>query len=265
MVVDGAYHGHTGDLIEISPYKFDGKGGFPKPATTHKVPIPCMYRGAHRADPNAGVAFAAYAKTAVEQIVREGRKPCAWFCEGVLSTAGYVPLPEGYLKEVYKHIRAEGGVCVSDEVQSGFGRVGSGKMWGFELQDVVPDIVTMGKPMGNGFPLAAVVTRVEIARAFANGMEYFNTFGGGPVAMRVGSAVLQAIHQDGLLGHVDAVGVYMQQRLRALMSKHAVLADVRGAGLMIGVEIVRDRNTQVRAYPCVCVCVCVCVCLCVCV
>jgi 4-aminobutyrate aminotransferase-like enzyme len=243
VVVEGAYHGHTGAIVEISPYKFDGKGGFPKPATTHKVPIPCVYRGHHHGS-EAGAAYAAYVKTAVDEIKRAGRKPAAWFCEGVLSTAGYIPLPSGYLNEVYKYIRDEGGICVSDEVQSGFGRVGQGKMWGFELQGVVPDIVTMGKPMGNGFPLAAVVTRVEIAQAFANGMEYFNTFGGGPVAMRVGSAVLQAIREDALLLHVNQVGHYMQARLRALISKHKVIGDVRGAGLMIGVELVRNAATK---------------------
>jgi len=244
VVVDGAYHGHTAEIVKISPYKYNGKGGFPEPATTHTVPIPCMYRGKHRNDANAGAAYAAYAREAVDRIKQQGRKPAAWFCEGMLSTAGYVPLPEGYLADVYASIRAAGGVCVSDEVQSGFGRAGSGKMWGFELQGVVPDIVTMGKPMGNGFPLAAVVTRSEIAQAFANGMEYFNTFGGGPVAMKVGAAVLEAIRVDGILAHVHVVGTYMQEQLRELEAKHRVVGHVRGAGLFIGVELVRDSASR---------------------
>jgi len=244
IVVDGAYHGHTGTIVRISPYKYEGKGGFARPDTTHAVPIPCMYRGKHRNDSEPGAAYAKHVKDAVDKIKSEGRAPAAWFCEGLLSTAGYVPLPPDYLKEVYQYIRAEGGVCVSDEVQSGFARAGSGKMWGFELQDVIPDIVTMGKPMGNGFPLAAVVTRVEIAQAFANGMEYFNTFGGGPVAMRVGSAVLDAIKHDRLLAHVEHTGPYFMDRLRCLQEKHRVIGDVRGAGLFIGVELVRDSETQ---------------------
>lgn len=244
VVVDGAYHGHTHEVVKISPYKYEGKGGFPQPDTTHKVPIPCMYRGKHRNDSNPGAAYAEYARRAVDDIAEKGRKPAAFFCEGVLSTAGYVPLPKGYLRDVYRYIRAQGGVCVSDEVQSGFGRSGSGKMWGFELQDVVPDIVTMGKPMGNCFPLAAVVTRVEIAQAFANGMEYFNTFGGGPVAMRVGSAVLQAIREDNVLAHVEDVGPYLLSLLRALQDKHKCIGDVRGAGLFIGVELVRGDGSQ---------------------
>ena len=129
IVVDGAYHGHTGEIVKISPYKYEGKGGFPKPEHTHSVPIPCLYRGKHSNDPDPGAKYAAYVKSAVDEIKKEGRKPAAWFCEGVLSTAGYVPLPKGYLKDVYKYIRAEGGICVSDEVQSGFGRVGSNMMW----------------------------------------------------------------------------------------------------------------------------------------
>jgi 4-aminobutyrate aminotransferase-like enzyme len=244
VVVDGAYHGHTHEIIKISPYKYEGKGGFPQPDTTHKVPIPCLYRGEHCDDSNAGAAYAEHAKRAVDAITKKGRKPAAFFCEGALSTAGYVPLPPGYLQDVYRYIRGQGGICVSDEVQSGFGRSGSGKMWGFELQGVVPDIVTMGKPMGNCFPLAAVVTRVEIAQAFANGMEYFNTFGGGPVAMRVGSAVLQAMREDKILQHVADVGPYMVDRLRTLQTKHKCVGDVRGVGLFIGVELVRDRASK---------------------
>jgi len=189
VCIQGGYHGHTGELIKISPYKYEGKGGFAPPETTWKVPCPDVFRGVHRNDPKPGESYAAYVEKTVDEIRAKGRKPAAFFCEGMLSTAGYIALPPGYLPNVYKAIRGAGGVCVSDEVQSGFARAGENKMWGFQLSGVQPDVVTMGKPMGNGFPLAAVVTTKEIADSFANGMEYFNTFGGGPVAMRVGKAV----------------------------------------------------------------------------
>jgi 4-aminobutyrate aminotransferase-like enzyme len=133
-------------------------------------------------------------------------------------------------------------VCIADEVQVGFGRVGS-HFWGFETQDVVPDIVTMGKPMGNGHPLAAVATTRAIAEAFANGMEYFNTFGGNPVSCAVGSAVLDVIAEEGLQENALRVGEHLLQGLRGLMARHTLIGDVRGLGLFIGVELVRDRET----------------------
>jgi len=159
-----------------------------------------------------------------------------------LGCGGQIVLPDGYLPEAFAHVRAAGGVCIADEVQVGFGRVGS-HFWGFETQDVVPDIVTMGKPIGNGHPLAAVATSYAIADAFANGMEYFNTFGGNPVSCAVGSAVLDVIADEDLQGNALRVGEYLQQGLQELMDRHALIGDVRGRGLFIGVELVRDRET----------------------
>ena len=164
------------------------------------------------------------------------------FCESLLSCGGQIVLPDGYLREVYKQIRASGGVCVADEVQVGFGRVGS-HFWGFETQGVVPDIVTMGKPIGNGHPLGAVVTTPDIAAAFANGMEYFNTYGGNPVSCAVGLAVLETILSEGLQAHAQQVGGQLKASLKKLIPKHAVVGDVRGLGMFLGVEFVHDRAT----------------------
>jgi len=247
VCIQGGYHGHTGELIKISPYKYEGKGGFAPPETTWKVPCPDVFRGVHRNDPKPGESYAAYVEKTVDEIRAKGRKPAAFFCEGMLSTAGYIALPPGYLPNVYKAIRGAGGVCVSDEVQSGFARAGENKMWGFQLSGVQPDVVTMGKPMGNGFPLAAVVTTKEIADSFANGMEYFNTFGGGPVAMRVGKAVLQAIESDGILDNVDQVGKYFKKRLTDLCKKHEMAGNVRGSGLFLGLELVKSKASLTPA------------------
>jgi len=150
-------------------------------------------------------------------------------------------LPENYLKEVYRYVRNAGGVCIADEVQVGFGRVGT-HFWGFETQDVIPDIVTMGKPIGNGHPLAAVVTTPEIAASFNNGMEYFNTFGGNPVSCAIGLAVLDVIAEEGLQENAHLVGTHLMDGMRALMGKHALIGDVRGLGLFVGIELVLERQ-----------------------
>ena len=152
-------------------------------------------------------------------------------------------LPPGYLAEAYRHVRAAGGVCIADEVQVGFGRLGT-RFWGFETQGVVPDIVMMGKPIGNGFPLAAVVTTPEIAAAFDNGMEYFNTFGGNPVACAVGLAVLDVLRDERLQEQRAARRRSPALRARGpAWSRHALVGDVRGSGLFLGVELVRTATT----------------------
>ncbi|EKX33447.1 hypothetical protein GUITHDRAFT_90739 [Guillardia theta CCMP2712] len=248
IVMEGAYHGHTEELIKISPYKFDGKGGFPQPANVWKVPVPDMFRGDHRSDSNPARSYALHVKTALDKMKTSGKRPAAFICEGMLSTAGYHPLPPRYLKQVYELVREEGGVCISDEVQSGFGRAGEGKMWGFELGDAVPDIVTLGKPMGNGFPLAAVVTTKELAASFANGMEYFNTFGGSTAAMRVGQAVLEIRRKrDREEERRRAVGRHLKKELNKLRDRHECIGDVRGSGLFLGLEFVRDKSSCLPA------------------
>ena len=179
---------------------------------------------------------------AARKIADTGQSLAAFFCESALSCGGQIILPRNYLSDVYTAVRNAGGVCVADEVQTGFGRAGT-HFWMFETQGVVPDIVTLGKPIGNGHPLGAVITTREIAASFANGMEYFNTFGGNPVSCAVGLAVLDVIRDEELQQNALEVGDYLKQQLRELQNRHPLIGDVRGLGLFIGIEFVRDPET----------------------
>lgn len=247
VVVDVAYHGNTSALIDISPYKFNGPGGAGKPAHVQVVPMPDTYRGQFKADdPHAGEQYARFVQQAIEQIREQQRNVAAFICESMPGCGGQIVLPPDYLEKAYRHTRNAGGVCIADEVQTGFGRVGT-HFWAFETQGVVPDIVTMGKPIGNGHPLAAVVTTPAIAASFANGMEYFNTFGGNPVSCAVGMAVLDVIEQEQLQTHAWQVGSHLLLALRSLMEKHPLIGDVRGLGLFVGIELVRNRETLAPA------------------
>jgi 4-aminobutyrate aminotransferase-like enzyme len=178
----------------------------------------------------------------------KGKKPAAFICETLLGVGGQMPLPDGYLEAVYAHVQKAGGVCIADEVQVGFGRVGSA-FWGFELQNVVPDMVVLGKPIGNGHPMGAVIVTRAIADAFNNGLEYFNTFGGNPVSMATGMAVLEVVKEEGMQQQALEVGEHLMDRLKTLMAQHPIIGDVRGRGLFIGVELVRDRQTKEPAVP----------------
>lgn len=247
IVQEHAYHGNTNAVIDISPYKFEGPGGMGQPGYVHKVMVPDVYRGPYKAsDPEAAKKYAADVSRVVRQLQSQNKPPAAFIHESLLSVAGQIIFPDGYLKDAYAYVREAGGVCIADEVQVGFGRVGT-HMWAFETQGVVPDIVTMGKPMGNGHPLAAVVTTPEIADSFNNGMEYFNTFGGNPVSCAIGLAVLDVIRDDGLQAHALDVGNYMKSELANVMEKHPLIGDVRGMGLFIGIELVEDRETLAPA------------------
>ena len=244
LVVDGAYHGNTSACIEASPYKFDGPGGDGAPDHVHKVMLPYPYRGPHFAmNEAAGEAYAADIDRAIEALSERGEKPGAYICESVHGVAGQIVMPDGYLRAVYGKVRAAGGVCIADEVQVGFGRVGC-HMWAFETQGVVPDIVTLGKPIANGHPMALVVTTQEIADAFVTGMEYFNTFGGNPVSCAIGMAVLDVIEDEELQKNALETGAYLQSRLRDLQREFDVIGDVRGLGLFIGAELVTNRETR---------------------
>jgi 4-aminobutyrate aminotransferase-like enzyme/Ser/Thr protein kinase RdoA (MazF antagonist) len=249
IVLDHAYHGTSTVAMEMSPYKFDGNGGFGKMPWIHKALSPDLYRGPYGYDDaRAGVKYAEDVQRIIEELKNEDKVPAAFICETLLGVGGQLPLPDGYLKAVYQHTKSAGGVCIADEVQVGFGRVGE-KFWGFELQDVVPDIVVMGKPMGNGHPLAAVVVTDEIADAFNNGMEYFNTFGGNPVSMATGLAVLDVIQDEEMQQHALKIGNHLIAGLKRLMNKYPIIGDVRGHGLFIGVEMVKDRQTKEPAIP----------------
>jgi 4-aminobutyrate aminotransferase-like enzyme len=172
-----------------------------------------------------------------------GTPVAAFLGESLLSCGGQIVPPPGYLKAVYRRVRSAGGVAIADEVQVGFGRVGS-HFWGFETQDVVPDIVVMGKPAGNGHPLGIVVTSPEIAASFANGMEYFSTFGGNPVSCAIGLAVLDVLADEKLQANAHAVGTHLLRGLQQLVQHHEAAGDARGLGLFAGLELVRDRDQR---------------------
>ncbi len=244
IVLEGAYHGTSMADIEISPYKYASKGGSGSADHIHEVPMPDTYRGLYNADdPDVGKKYAGLVKQEIDKINKNGKKLSAFICESILGCGGQIVLPENYLKEAYAHARAVGGLCIADEVQVGFGRIGS-HMWAFETQDVIPDIVTLGKPMGNGHPIAAVITSQEIADAFANGMEYFNTFGGNPVSCAAGLAVLDVIEKEKLKKHALKIGNQLLKALKKLMKKHSIIGDVRGLGLFIGVELVKNPASK---------------------
>ncbi len=238
FVLDAAYHGNTSALIDISPYKFNGRGGRGKPKHVEVMPLPDVYSGPYRG-PDAGARYAAHVADAVEH----SRGPAAFFAESASGCGGQIFFPRGYLAEAFAAVRAAGGVCVADEVQTGFGRAGS-HFWMFQTQRVVPDIVTMGKPIANGHPMGAVVTTREIADSFANGMEYFNTFGGNPASCAAGLAVLDVIRDEGLQENARATGDYLLAGLRDMATRHPLIGDVRGCGLFLGIELVRDRDTR---------------------
>ena len=247
ITLDWAYHGHTQALIDISPYKYKRKGGKGRPETTWEAPLPDAYRAPEdwpRAE--IGRRYAAAIGEAAAQIAGLGRKPAAFIAESLPSSAGQIVLPEGYLKAAHEAARKAGAIVIADEVQIGFGRVGS-HLWAFETQNAVPDIVTMGKPIGNGHPMAALVTTEEIADAFANGMEYFNTFGGNPVSCAVGLKVLEIIERDRLMRNATEIGDYLLGRMRGLMDRHEVIGDVRGLGLMLGLDLVKARKSKAPA------------------
>lgn len=244
IVSQVGYHGNTNGCIDISSYKFDGKGGKGKPPHVHVIPIPDTYRGLYRSeDKNAGTKYADHVKDAISSLQHTNRKPAALIFESVISCGGQVELPHNFLKQAYAYTRAAGGVCVADEVQTGCGRAGE-HFWAFQQHDVVPDIVTIGKPIGNGHPLGVVVTTQELADAFKNGMEYFNTFGGNPVSCAIGLEVLRIVKEEGLQQNAKEVGAYLKSGLNDLMNDFEIIGDVRGPGLFIGFELVTNRTTK---------------------
>ncbi|KNY17359.1 hypothetical protein AKG11_08950 [Shinella sp. SUS2] len=247
ITLDWSYHGTTQELIDISPYKFRRKGGKgPKPHV-HVATVPDSYRAPDNwSVEEHGKRFAESVAELIAGMQAKGEGPGFFIAESIPSVAGQVFLPEGYLKEVYRLVREAGGVCIADEVQVGFGRVGS-HWWAFETQGVVPDIVTMGKPIGDGHPMAAVVTTREVTDSFNNGMEYFNTFGGNPVSCAVGLAVLDVIESQNLRGNALTIGNYLMDAFRAMQTRYDVIGDVRGLGLFLGIELVTDRRTKAPA------------------
>ncbi len=243
IVLAAAYHGNTTGLVDLSPYKHAGPGGSGAPDWVHVAPLADDYRGLYkRSDPKAGAKYAAYVAEIIGRLRAGGRRLAGFIAETCPSVGGQLILPPGYLADVYRHVRNVGALCIADEVQTGLGRMGT-HFWAFEAQRVVPDIVVMGKPLGNGHPIGAVVTTPEIAASFDNGMEFFSTFGGNTVSCAVGIAVLDVIRDEQLQQHALTIGDRMLSALRSLMDRHPLIGDVRGSGLFLGVELVRDRDT----------------------
>jgi 4-aminobutyrate aminotransferase-like enzyme/Ser/Thr protein kinase RdoA (MazF antagonist) len=247
IVLEHAYHGNTSTLIDISPYKFDGPGGSGRKPWVHIACMPDDYRGKYRReDAQAGTKYAAHVGEILDAMHRQGRAPAAYIAEALPSVGGQIVFPPNYLEQVYTRVRAAGGLCIADEVQVGFGRLGT-HFWGFETQNVIPDIVVLGKPIGNGFPLAAVITTPKIARSFDNGMEFFSTFGGNPVACAAGLAVLRVVEDEKLQERAFRAGGYLKESLRALQKQYPIIGDVRGSGLFLGVDLVLDPVTHSAA------------------
>jgi len=231
LVADGGYHGNTSMLVQLSPYKFLGPGGkgVAEP-WVHVVPVPDEYR-------RAGVDYDQETK----DVISNAGDVAGFLIEPMLSCAGQIPLPDGYLKLAQTYTKEAGGLLIVDEVQVGFGRFGT-HMWAFESQDVVPDIVVLGKSIGNGHPMAAVFTTKEIASSLGE-MEWFSSTGGNPVSCAIGDAVLDVIEDEGLQEQAKEHGEYFLNGLRKLKESYPAIGDVRGRGLFIGIEFVHDRIT----------------------
>ncbi len=226
IVLEHAYHGNTTTLIDISPYKHDGPGGSGPPEWVHKAPLPSSVNDA---------------QAVVEIAGKLDSRLCGFIAESMPSVAGQIVLPDGYLRSVYDAVRDAGGVCIADEVQTGYGRIGT-HFWGYEKYGVVPDIVVLGKPIGNGHPIGAVITTPSIAKSFNNGMEFFSTFGGNNVSCAIGLTVLEVVQDENLQSHALEVGEHLLKGLRELQQRHEIIADVRGSGLFLGVELIKDGN-----------------------
>ncbi len=247
LVLENAYHGNTGTVTDISPYKFDGPGGTGRKPWVHVAPIADDYRGPYRrGEPDLGRRYAGDVAGILADMQKDGRRLAAYIAESVPSVGGQVFFPDGYLAEVYRAVRAAGGLCIADEVQVGFGRLGR-CWWGFETQHVIPDIVVLAKPIANCFPLAAVVTTPRIAASFNNGMEFFSTYGGNPVSCAAGLAVLDVLRDDRLQANALTMGNDLIGKLRGLQNKYPLIGDVRGMGLFLGIDLVTDRETRTPA------------------
>jgi 4-aminobutyrate aminotransferase-like enzyme/Ser/Thr protein kinase RdoA (MazF antagonist) len=234
VVLENGYHGNTSVGIEISAYKFDGKGGKGVGADILKLPLPNLFQGKFKTAQE-------YANQAIELIEQLPQKPCAFIAEPISGCGGQVPLAGGYLAILYEYFKKNGILTISDEVQTGFGRLGKW-YWGFEMHNVIPDFVVLGKPMGNGHPVAAVITTEHIAEQFANGMEFFSSFGGNQVSCEVVISVIETIERENLQANAYMVGEYFKNELLKLQNKYPAIADVRGEGLFLGVEFLNHKG-----------------------
>eukprot|EP01035_Chromulina_nebulosa_P019952 gene19952-25919_t len=247
ICLDYAYHGHTQSLVDISPYKWaqavDGKNY--QPSTTHVISCPDSYRGKYRGfNDETGSLYANEVKDLIDRVGGIG----TFIAESIVGCGGQIVLPPTYLSKVYDIMHQNGGVCIADEVQTGFARAGT-HFWTFQTYGVIPDIVTCGKPMGNGYPIAAVVCRREVANSFAaSGIEYFNTYSGNSVACAIAEAVYDTIISENLQNNALVIGNYMIDELKQLQSKYQCIGDIRGFGLFQGIEFI-DVNSLPVILP----------------
>ena len=241
LVMDNAYHGHTNSLIDLSPYKFKGKGGGGKKDYVHVLRMPDEIRGKWTKENSKWIEnYIEEAKELVNNNFNHKKLLASFFFESILGCGGQVVLPKNYIKEICKIVRKHNALCIADEVQTGFGRVGN-NFWAFEEHEIIPDIVTLGKPMGNGHPIAAVVTTKKIADSFNNGMEYFNSFGGNPVSCAVGNAVLDVIKNKSLQQNAKLVGNYFINILEKLKREFPnFISKISGRGLFIGIDLIEN-------------------------
>jgi 4-aminobutyrate aminotransferase-like enzyme len=241
---DHGYHGNTTGCIDISAYKFNAKGGIGQADWVQLVEVADEYRGSYQADdPQCAEKYAALVDTALANVDARGGKVAGFIAETFPSVGGQIIPPKGYLQDVYKKIRAAGGVCIADEVQTALGRLGE-YYFAFEQQQVTPDIVVMGKPIGNGHPIGVLVTTKAIAESFAKGPEYFSTFGGSNLSCRIGKEVLDIVDDEGLMENAKVMGEKLLSGLKRLKATHPMIGDVRGCGLFIGLDLVDDRATK---------------------
>ncbi|XP_052265743.1 5-phosphohydroxy-L-lysine phospho-lyase-like isoform X2 [Dreissena polymorpha] len=240
IVIDNAYHGNTENLISISPKKLK-EHNLPIENWVHVVPTPDVYRGKYREDNiNPGQLYANEVKLAIAKAMANGRKISAFICEPLIAAAGAIVPPKNFLELAYRYVREAGGLCIADEIQTGLGRCGE-HYWAFQSHDVVPDIVTLGKSLGNGHPISILVTTKEISDSLN---EFSSSYGGNPVACAMGMAVLDVIQNEHMLSSAKSVGKCLMDELRRILPNHRLMGDVRGMGMMVGVEIVQDKESR---------------------
>ncbi|CAH1794272.1 unnamed protein product [Owenia fusiformis] len=240
ICVDNAYHGNLGSLINISPCRFKKMQDFVKEDWVHVAPVPDVYRGIHRDTSNPGQKYATEVAKIITHAHANNRQIAGYISELTMTNAGVIKPPIDYFKLIYSIVRGAGGVCIADEIQTGLGRVGE-HWWAFQHFDVVPDIVTCGKPMGNGHPMAAVVTSHQIADCLG---DFISTYGGNPVACAIGLSVLDIIHNEKLMSAAKSVGRCLLEGFKAILPLHTTMGDVRGLGMVVGVEIVTDKESR---------------------
>ena len=244
IAVDHGYHGSTTGAIDVSAYKFNARGGVGQADWVQLVDVADEYRGQYRSDdPDRANKYANLVGDAIRTIASKNGVLAGFIAETFPSVGGQIIPPVGYLKSVYQQVREAGGLCIADEVQTAFGRLGE-YYFAFEQQQVIPDIVVMGKPIGNGHPIGILVTTKAIAASFAQGPEYFSTFGGSNLSCRIGKEVLDIVDDEGLMENARERGNQLLSGLRALQRKHPLIGDVRGCGLFIGLDLVIDQHTR---------------------